>query len=320
MVYDVVTMGETMIRLTPPDHQRIEQAARFEAHIGGSESNTAVGLARLGLRTAWLSRLTENPLGRLIAGTLTRYGVDTSHVVWTRQDRVGTYYYEPEIAPRPAQVVYDRAGSAFAHMQPDDIPAELFVPDTARLLHITGITVAAGVGAAAAHAVEGARAAGWRFSFDVNHRARLMDAATARAHYEPFAAAAHVLFIAEGDARAIYDIVDDPAQVLDRLADLYPRALIVLTRGAYGAAARTPDGAIWTQDAFPSSGVDRLGRGDAFSAGFLYGYLHDMDAARCLRWGAAMGALKFTIPGDLPLVDAAHVRALVEGNAASHFR
>jgi len=313
-------MGETMIRLTPPDHQRLEQTTSFEAHIGGSESNTSVGLVRLGMRVAWLSRLTDNPLGRLIAGTVARYGVDTSQIVWTRNDRVGTYFYEPEIAPRPAQVVYDRAGSAFAHMQPDDVPEALFAADNARHLHITGITIAAGVDAAAHRALELARAAGWRFSFDVNHRARLMDAVTARAKYDLFAGAADVLFIAQGDAKLIYEIDDDPEEVLDRMAELYPRALIVLTRGASGAMARTPDGAITIQNAFPSAGVDRLGRGDAFSAGFLYGYLNGLETGMCLRWGAAMGALKFTIPGDLPIVDVAHVRALVEGAAGGSFR
>jgi 2-dehydro-3-deoxygluconokinase len=314
MAYDVVTLGETMIRYSPPNGLRLEQASAFEAHIGGSESNMAVGLARLGLRAAWLSRLTDNVLGRMIAGTLTRCGLDTSHIVWTNADRVGTYYYEPEVPPRPAQVIYDRANSAFARWQPDDLPADVFQPGGARLLHLSGITLAAGVGGVAQRALERARQAGWRFSFDVNHRARLMNAAEARAHYDLFAAQADVLFIAEKDAETVYDLGGRVNDIIARLAERFPHALIVLTRGASGAVARTLDGAVLPQSAFPCTGVDRLGRGDAFAAGFLYGYLNDLDVGLCLRWGAAMAAVKYTIPGDLPLVDLAQIRALVDGS------
>lgn len=321
MTYDFVTFGETMIRLTPPNHQRLEMASAFEAHVGGSESNTAVGMARLGMRSAWVSRLTDNPLGRIISGTLAHWGVDTSHIVWTHADRVGTYYYEPERSPRPAQVIYDRAGSAFARMTPDDVPVTLFQPGKARLLHLTGITIAAGVSAAAGRVLELAQAAGWEFSFDVNHRARMIDANTAREAYEPFAAAANVLFISENDARLVYNFAGQPNEILRSLRDRFPQpAIIVLTRGAAGAVALTADGEILSQSAFPADGVDRLGRGDAFSAGFLYGYLSGYDPGLCLRWGAALAAAKFTIPGDLPLVDAAQMQALVAGAPTRSFR
>jgi 2-dehydro-3-deoxygluconokinase len=321
MTYDFVTFGETMIRLSPPGHQRLEMASAFEAHVGGSESNTAVGMARLGMRAAWVSRLTDNPLGRIISGTLARWGVDTSHIIWTQADRVGTYYYEPERPPRPPQVIYDRAGSAFARMTPDDVPVHLFQPEKARLLHLTGISIAAGVGAAAGRIMELARAAGWQFSFDVNHRARLMDADAARAAYEPFAQAADVLFISENDARLVYNFTGQPNDILRSLRERFPHPdAIVLTRGAAGAVALTAEGAILSQSAFPAEGVDRLGRGDAFSAGFLYAYLNGHDAGLCLRWGAALAAAKFTIPGDLPLVDAAQMQALVTGAPARTFR
>src|SRR4051812_25493286 len=104
-VYDVVTLGETMLRFTPPAMQRIEQASTFEIHVGGSESNTAVGLARLGMKVCWLSRLTDNSLGHMISGTIARFGVDTSHIAWTDEDRVGLYFYEPSVAPRASSIV-----------------------------------------------------------------------------------------------------------------------------------------------------------------------------------------------------------------------
>src|SRR5512144_599786 len=105
--YDVVTLGETMLRFTPPDFKRLEQTSSFNAEVGGSESNLAIGLARLGLKVLWLSRLTDNPLGRLIEGTIARQGVDTSRVIWTEADRVGLYFLEEGKAPRQSKVIYD---------------------------------------------------------------------------------------------------------------------------------------------------------------------------------------------------------------------
>ncbi len=133
MIYDVITLGETMLRLSPPEPLRIEQASHYEMHVGGSESNVAVGLARLGLRVAWLSRLTDNALGHTIENAIRAYGVDTSHIVWTNEDRVGLYFYEPGGAPRSGKVIYDRAGSAASRIQPTDLPAQLLAPDRARL-------------------------------------------------------------------------------------------------------------------------------------------------------------------------------------------
>jgi 2-dehydro-3-deoxygluconokinase len=320
-VYDVITLGETMLRLAPPGNQRLEQARELIIYIGGSESNTAVGLARLGLRACWLSRLTDNPPGRLIAGTLAHYGVDTSQIIWTDDDRVAVYFTEMAPSPRGIHVTYDRARSAASRMQPDDLPAELFQPGRARLLHVTGITLAIGEGAAAtaAHALRLAREAGWAVSFDVNYRGKLWSPEAARAGCEPFMQAADVLFVPAGDARTIYELDGDPETMITTLSQRYPQAVIVMTLGADGALARTPDGATHHQPAFPAGEVDRIGGGDAFSAGFLYGWLlaesdHE-QIPLALQWGAAVAALKYTIPGDLPLVDRDEVAALVGGSA-----
>ncbi len=95
-MYDVLTLGETMLRFTPPARNRLEQTDHLQVHVGGSESNTAVGLARLGLKTAWLSRLPSTALGRMVSGELNKFGVDTSHVIWTDSDRVGLYFLEEQ--------------------------------------------------------------------------------------------------------------------------------------------------------------------------------------------------------------------------------
>ncbi len=326
MSYDVVTLGETMIRLTPPDFKRIEQAISFDIEIGGTESNTSVGLTRLGLRVAWLSRLPENPLGHLVADTLTRYGVDTSHVVWSEADRLGLYFLEEGKAPRGSSVIYDRADSAISLMTPEELPRDLFVKEGARLLHLTGITPAIGEAAAATaqRALKLAEDAGWLISFDQNYRAKLWSPREARAGCEPFAQAADLLFFPLRDAQLIYELDDLAAeQVIARLAESYPRATIVLTLGSDGAMARDPDGRVLQQPAYPSEVLDRLGGGDAFSAGFLYGYLLKQDDAqlgRALQWGVAAAAVKRTIRGDIPLFRREEVAAVMEDEAGASLR
>src|SRR5437764_4302346 len=141
MPYEVITFGEAMIRLSPPNFRRLEQAASLDLLVGGAELNTAVGLARLGHSTAWVSRLTNNPLGRLIANRAREAGVSTEHVVWTGGDRVGIYFLEFGAAPRASSVLYDRRGAAVAGVRPGMVPwAQLFAG--VRWFHVTGITPA----------------------------------------------------------------------------------------------------------------------------------------------------------------------------------
>src|SRR5579875_936264 len=174
MSYDVITFGEAMIRLSPPNFRRLEQARTFDVQVGGAELNTAVGLARLGRSTAWVSRLTENPLGRLIANHAREAGVSTEHVVWTPEDRVGVYYLEFGAAPRASSVLYDRKGSAIAAIRPGMVPwARVFAG--VQWFHVTGITPALSSSAAETtrEALQAARTAGVRTSIDLNYRAKL---------------------------------------------------------------------------------------------------------------------------------------------------
>ncbi|MFW5771726.1 MAG: sugar kinase [Phototrophicaceae bacterium] len=314
MKYDLVTLGETMLRLTPPGQQLIEQATELALYVGGSESNVAVGLARLGWRVAWLSRLTDNALGRRIATAIRAHGVDTTYVTWTDADRVGVYYVEEGPPPRGSSVIYDRAGSAMSRMQPTDLPIDLFTPDGARVLHLSGITLAIGEAAAqtAQAAAQRARSAGWLVSFDVNHRAMLWSAAAAAAGCDPLLALADVVFVAQRDAVTLYGAPDAPGDAIRHIQARCPGAVIVMTLGAEGALALTPDGAIWRQAAFSAQGSGRVGGGDAFAAGFLCGYLETQAVEQALTWGAAAAAYKYTLPGDMPLLDRARVRAIID--------
>ncbi|MEZ4669861.1 MAG: sugar kinase [Anaerolineae bacterium] len=321
-MYDVVTLGETMIRLTPPGALRLEQVQALELYAGGSESNTSVGLARLGLRVCWLSRLTESPLGRWLGNTIRAQGVDTSRVVWTPDDRVGLYFLEEGQSPRDSRVIYDRRDSAMSRMQPDDLPADLFQAGMARMLHISGITLAISESAytTAQRARELAQAAGWQISFDMNYRGKLWSPEQAREGCEPFMQTADVIFLPLRDALRVHEYNGDmsASDVIADLGSRYPQATIVMTLGEAGSLVRSKEGHVHHQGAYPATAVCRLGRGDAFTAGFLYRWLtepHDLPLA--LRYGAAMAALKFSMTGDMPLVEPGEVQALVERGAAA---
>lgn len=325
--YDVLTLGETMLRFTPPGVQRIDQAPHFELEVGGTESNTSVGLARLGMKVAWLSRLPANPLGKRIARTLAGQGVDTSHVVWAAGERLGLYFVEFGDGPRPTQVTYDRADSAMSRMQPDELPAQLFAPGNARHLHLTGITVAISQSAAATarRAVALAQAAGMSFSFDVNYRAKLWSPEESRTGCHEFARAAGLFFTPIRDAQTIYGVDGEPEKALAQLQEQYPQATVILTLGAEGAIGAEPGKPAIHQSVFPAGTVGRIGGGDAFTAGVLYGYLSEAAAenrlATALRWGAAAAAFKYTIPGDMPLFEKEEVASLLHsGNQAPQVR
>lgn len=324
LCYDVVTMGETMLRFTPPGRIRLEQAHELQVHVGGSESNTAVGLARLGLRTAWLSRLPSTSLGRLVSGELARYGVDVDHVVWSSDSRLGLYFLEEGGPPRGSQIIYDRRDSAISRMTPAELPENLFAAGRLRAFHTTGITLALSdtARATAERAAQLAHAAGALVTFDINYRSRLWSSQEALAGCQTLLQLADVVFLPDRDAQTIFEVpaVDDPGYSLEQLAARYPKATWVMTRGRSGSMSFA-SGKLYAQGIFASDEVGRLGGGDAFSAGFLARFLEgDGDIGDALRWGAATSALKYSIPGDLPLVSREEVEALLASGAAQTLR
>ncbi len=323
--FDVVTIGETLLRMAPPGQLRIEQAAYFELEAGGTESNTAVALTRLGVRTTWISRMPENALGRRIARTLMGHGVDTSHIVWAEGERLGTFFVEFGDGARATSIIYDRADSAASRMTPDELPVELFSETGGRHLHLTGITLAISESSAATagRALALAREAGWSVSFDFNYRSMLWSPEASRQVCHPFAEAADIVFAPIRDAQTHYGLPEEvsPEEALAALRRFFPQATVILTLGGDGSIAAAPGEAPMRQPIFPGGGtIGRIGAGDAFTAGVLYRYLHhDREGwlADALRWGAAAAAMKYTIPGDMGLFEREEVAALVEGGGYS---
>lgn len=319
--FDVVTLGEALLRFTPPHFQRIEQSQQLNLEVAGSELNTAVGLARLGLKVTWLSRLPNSALGRCVVQNNYAHGVDASHVSWSDTDRMGLYFWEDAPPPRSNVVIYDRKDSATSRMTAADLPTELFQKEGAHHLHLTGITPALSAETAqmTQHAAKMAKDAGWTLSFDLNLRRKLWTPAQAQEVCTPLIELADLFITPIRDAKTVLKIEESATaeKTLTTLAGQFPNKVIALTLGADGAMGLDDNGRIQQQPIFPTTVVDRLGSGDAFAAGLLYGFYFSEtknDLSLALRWGNAMAAMKRTIKGDLPIVDKTAVEQLVNQN------
>lgn len=315
---DILTFGETMLRLSPSGRARIEQAESFLVHVAGAESNVAVAVARMGLRARWVSRLPDDGRGRRIGRSLAAHGVDVSRVHWEPDGRAGVFFVEWGVAPRPGvSVIYDRADSAASRLSPDDLPDDLLAD--CRHLHVTGITPALSESCAAAvrHAVGAARRANRTVSLDVNYRAKLWPPQIAAATLTPLLPQTDLLLTTSDDARVVFGITGDGPTIAAAFRARWGIRAVAVTLGAAGALV--DDGATVTQvGALPVAEiVDRLGAGDAFAAGVLTAYVEDGDLARGARLGMAMASLKLTLPGDEFFATRAEVETVAAGESVT---
>jgi 2-dehydro-3-deoxygluconokinase len=307
--FDVVSLGESMLRLSVPIGARLDDARAFDLEIGGAEGNLCVALARLGRRSGWVGRLPDHALGNAILRSYRADGVDVSAARRVPGERLGTYFIEYATQPRSIQVIYDRADSAAAHMTVDDVDWN-YLLDT-RMLHLTGITAALSASCyeVVAEAIRRARAAGVTVSFDVNYRAKLWDAATAGAKLRPLIAEADILFCKSADATSLFGCQGEPHELMANLKMLARAQTVFCTFGADGAALLADD-RFTMQPALPVQIVDRIGSGDAFAAGALDGWL-DGDPLVGLQRGVALAAIALSQHGDRVLSTRAELNAVM---------
>ncbi|MCS6862063.1 MAG: sugar kinase [Abditibacteriales bacterium] len=293
---DALGIGEVMLRLAAPRHARLEQADVLEVFPGGAELNVMATLAGLGCKTAWVSKLTNNPLGRRIARAARANNVDVSRVVWTDEGRIGLYFVEFGCGLRATDSYYDRQGSSINLLTPEELDWE-FILNT-RILHLTGITVALSDNCEqlVRTAIERAKAAGVTVSFDVNYRSKLWGVERARNTLEDILPQVDILINTNADNALLFGIAGDPEDAIRRTKERFGVQVAVLTLKNGGAIA-CADEVYSSQPVFTPEVLDRIGAGDAFTAGFLYGYLQG-DLPRAVQIGSAMAALKHTLYGD----------------------
>jgi len=308
-MHDLVTLGEVLLRLAIPSPTRFETARQLDLQLGGAEANVAAACARLGLRTAWISALPANPWGERIRRELTGHGIDCAYVRMTEGARVGVYFLEYGVPPRPVRVLYDRRDSAFARLtaaQVDWEPVRL-----ARIVHLTGITPA--LGEAPRSLFERALAEAATISFDVNYRATLWSPAEARAFLEPVLTRVRYLFIGQAEAQTLFGLAGSPEQTLDGLARLAPKATISLQRGEEGSTV-LDGGRLMRPGLRPVvQVVDPIGAGDAYAAGFLWATLSGRGLQEAVDAGTAVAAIKCSTWGDIALVSPQDVADLLAG-------
>lgn len=299
--YDLLTLGETLMRLSPPGAQRLDQARLFEIGIGGSELNVGCLLARLGRRVAWVSRLPEGPLGRMVDGEARRHGVDTRWVRWIPNARLGLMFYESGPAPRTSRVIYDRKHSAAADLGFEDAPWDMLVQASA-WLHLSGITPALGPSCRALilHLAALAATAGKPVSYDLNYRATLTTPPEARAVLEVAAPHLHLLVLAERDAQSVLGFTEAGERLAEAIAARYGVPRVALTRppDAEPGTLLLAGGAFRYAPRYVAEVVDRIGAGDSFAAGLIHGLL-DGDLDLAIRLGAFAAAIGLATPGDI---------------------
>ena len=307
--FDVVSLGESMLRLSVPMGRRLDDARVLDVQVAGAECNVCTALARLERRVAWVGRLPAHALGQNILRALRADGVDVSAVVTVPNERVGTYFIEYASQPRSIQVIYDRADSAAARMTSKDVDWN-YLLDT-RILHLTGITAAISDScyAIVVEAIERARAANVIVSFDVNYRAKLWDAKTAGEKLRPLLAQADILFCKSNDARLLFGCEGEPSELMTALQSLTRAHAMYCTFGADGAALLTQN-EFFMQPAVPVQIIDRIGSGDAFAAGVLDAAL-DGNYQHGLKQGVALAAIALSQFGDRVLTSRAELNAVL---------
>lgn len=338
MAKRVVTFGEIMLRLKAPGHERLFQSPALEATFGGAEANVAVSLAQWGLDAVFVTALPTNPAGDAAIAELRRFGVDTGQVRRIG-DRVGIYYLEAGADQRASRVVYDRAGSALAEAKPGDFDWDAILTG-ADWLHLSGITPAVGAGAAALvmEAARAARAGGIPVSCDYNHRKNLWKyGMRAPEVMRELVKLVQVGLANEEDCQQSLGIAGDPDVKSGRLEAAEYRALaervlkefpnlekqVITLRESRSAdrngwAACLHDGRQFLESRrYELTGiVDRVGSGDAFAAGLIYGLLTWGDDAKALEFATAAGCLKHSVPGDFNRVSVPEVEALLHGDGS----
>jgi 2-dehydro-3-deoxygluconokinase len=335
----IVTFGEIMMRLSPPGYQRFAQARGFDLIYGGGEANVAAALARFGLPVEYVTRLPANDIGDACLGYLCQFGVGTRHIV-RGGDRLGIYFLEMGATQRGSKVIYDRAGSALATIEPGMVDWRGVFAD-ASWFHWTGITPAISEGAAQAclEAIRVAREMGLTISCDLNYRRKLWRWGKQAGDVMPeLVGMCDVAVGNEEDADRVFGIrapdvdvtsgrveASSYVYVCERLAERFPNLhdIAITLRGSLSASHNTWSGVLWHAGEFFTAPrydivpiVDRVGGGDSFAGGLIYGLLTFEDRQRALSFAVAASCLKHTIWGDFNLVGVEEVEKLAGGDVS----
>lgn len=337
----IVTFGEMLLRLTTPHSLRFSQTKAFDATYGGSESNVAVSLSSFGLETEYITRLPDNDFGRICASTLRAHGVGIDYIAYGG-DRLGIYYLETGAVARQSNVVYDRDDSAFATLTPDMINWHEAFKD-AKWLHWSGIATAISKSAADAceEAMNIADEMGLTISCDLNYRGKLWNYGEKATDVIPkLAKKSDIIFGSDDEYAKVFGLktpgfkaldsnykidLDGYKEMMSQVASRCPRCkkFFVALRYQVNSNHDTFSGLLYENGEIHAAPiydvthvVDKLGAGDAFAGGMIYGLNTYDDDLAVLGFATACGAIKNTIWGDCNLVTKEEVESLMKGDGS----
>ena len=323
--FDLLALGELMLRLSPTVNERITRGDSFGKQAGGAELNAITGAAMLGLRCGIISKLPATDLGTYIKNRVRLCGVSDDYLVYDsgKDARLGVYYYESGAYPRKPRIVYDRKNSSINTISVDDFDESIF--KSTRCFHTSGITLALSpqVRETTIEMIKRFKAEGAIISFDVNFRGNLWTGAEAKECIERILPYVDIFFCSEETARLTFLKEGDAKSIMKSFTEDFPVSIVASTQRIVHSPKRHTFGSILysaKDDTFyeepPYANievVDRIGSGDAYISGVLYGLLsHEGDYQKALEYGNATSSLKNTIPGDLLSTDLKEIDGIIK--------
>lgn len=329
--FDAAFFGESMIRLSPIGNEKLQSAEFYQRFPGGAELNVAAGLAQLGLKTAFCTKIPNHPLSQYLVQKTKGYGVSDDFILYDSnpQGRLGVYYYEKASAPQKPKVIYDRLFSSFRTISIEEIPSVFF--KKARLFHTSGITLGLcnQTKETALLAMKKMKENGALLSFDVNYRANLWTEKEARNTIEPILPMLDLLFISEESLRRMFGQEGDLPDILRSFSQKYHIPILFSTvRKVISPTHHTFTSFVYhaekdlveTEQPYEIDILDRIGSGDAYVAGALFGILSGQDKKTAMQYGNAMAAAKCGVSGDISLSTKADLDTLISSHSSHDFQ
>ena len=325
--FSVLGIGEVMLRLSPEGKDRISYSSTFEKMAGGSELNVVSGISMLGLRTGMVTKLPHNEIGKFIKHKIRYAGTSDDYIIYDDSEtmRLGVYYYESGAYPRLPIASYDRRGSSFTTFKKEELPASIYA--STNLFHTSGITLALSDELAenVIAIMERFHSEGALISFDVNYRAALWSEEKAKATIEKVLPLIDILFVSEETSRRMFGMCGTLEEIHKAFAEKYPNLKIIAStkRKVISTQKHTFSSLVYDTEEckhFEDTPyenidvVDRIGSGDAYVAGALYGLLKHKSIKAAAQYGDAMAALKNTIIGDMTVCDLVDIERIIRAH------
>ena len=328
--FDALGIGEVMLRLSPSGKERISHSETFEKMAGGSELNVVSGISMLGLRTGMITKLPKSEIGKFIKHKIRFAGTSDDYILYddSEDKRLGIYYYESGAYPRLPIVSYDRKLSSFTTFKADELPEDIY--GSTKIFHTSGITLALSheIRREVTKMVKSFHDAGALISFDVNYRASLWSEEAAKASIEKLLPLIDILFISEETSRRMFGMDGTLKEIHKSFAEKYPNLSVIAStsRTVISPTKHTFTSLVYDckenrhYEEAPYENidvVDRIGSGDAYVAGALYGLLKRGDIDSAVKYGNAMAALKNTIVGDMIVSDLSEVDRIITAHSST---